>query len=164
MQSIYDFEVTNEHGEQYPLSRYAGQPLIIVNTATKCGLAPQFAELEALYQKYQDEGLVILGFPSNQFKQEESTTEAAAEACRMTYGVTFPMHSLINVNGDSADPLFKFLKQAQPGTLGSAIKWNFTKFLVDPDGAVIKRYAPQTEPSKIEPDLQKLFTQSSSNI
>ncbi|CAH0418935.1 glutathione peroxidase [Periweissella ghanensis] len=157
MTSIYDFTVTDEQGNAYQLDRYKGQPMIIVNTATKCGLAPQFNELETLYKKYADQGLVVLGFPSNQFKQEENTTAAAAEACRMTYGVTFPMHDIIQVNGDSASPLFKYLKHEQPGTLGSAIKWNFTKFLVDKDGHVIKRYAPQTEPSKIEPDLQAVL-------
>lgn len=154
MTSIYDFTVTDEQGNAYQLDRYKGQPMIIVNTATKCGLAPQFNELETLYKKYAEQGLVVLGFPSNQFKQEENTTAEAAEACRMTYGVTFPMHDIIQVNGDNASPLFKYLKKEQPGTLGSAIKWNFTKFLVDKDGKVIKRYAPQTEPNKIEPDLQ----------
>lgn len=157
MTSIYDFDVTDEHGETYSLRRYLGQPMIIVNTATKCGLAPQFNELETLYQKYKEAGLIVLGFPSNQFKQEENTTEAAAEACRMTYGVTFPMHALIDVNGANTAPLFQYLKQEQSGTLGSAIKWNFTKFLINQDGKVIKRYAPQTEPSKIEPDLQLIF-------
>ncbi|MCM0598164.1 glutathione peroxidase [Periweissella fabalis] len=157
MTSVYDFNVTDEQGNTYQLNRYQGRPMIIVNTATKCGLAPQFKELETLYQKYANQGLIILGFPSNQFKQEESTTAAAAEACKMTYGVTFPMHEIINVNGTEASPLFKYLKKAQPGTLGSAIKWNFTKFLVNKDGAVIKRYAPQTEPNKIEPDLQNIF-------
>ncbi|CAH0416420.1 glutathione peroxidase [Periweissella fabaria] len=157
MTSIYDFTVTDEQGHTYQLDRYKGQPMIIVNTATKCGFAPQFNDLEALYKKYANQGLVVLGFPSNQFKQEEDSTAAAAKACRMTYGVTFPMHEIIQINGDDAHPLFKYLKSEQHGTLGAAIKWNFTKFLVDKDGQVIKRYAPQTEPIKIEPDLQNIL-------
>lgn len=159
MPSIYDFVVTDDNNITYQLSRYAGHPLLIVNTATKCGLAPQFAALEALYEKYQSQGLIILGFPSNQFKQEVDTASQASQACRTTYGVTFPMHQLIDVNGTNADPLFAYLKAMQPGLLGGTIKWNFTKFLVNANGEVIKRYAPKTEPEKIIPDLEKLLKQ-----
>ncbi|MFD1429458.1 glutathione peroxidase [Lacticaseibacillus mingshuiensis] len=155
--SIYDEQVTLEDGTDYTLAKYAGHPLLIVNTATKCGFSPQFAGLEALYQEYKDQGLVVLGFPSDQFHQELADGQAAAEACRTTYGVTFPMHSLVSVNGDDALPLFDALKDAAPGALGKAIKWNFTKFLVDQNGNVVKRYAPKTTPDKIAPDIAKLL-------
>lgn len=157
MTSIYDFKVTLENGEGYGLDRYKGKTLLIVNTATKCGLTPQFDGLETLYKKYQDQGLIILGFPSNQFKQELADGKAAAEACRMTYGVTFPMHELTVVNGKNADPLFKFLESGLPGTLGNAIKWNFTKFLIDSEGNLIKRFAPQTTPEKIIPEIEAVL-------
>ncbi|WP_373738346.1 glutathione peroxidase, partial [Jeotgalibaca porci] len=129
--NIYDISVTMENGEAYQLDRYKGKTLLIVNTATKCGLAPQFDELQKLYDKYKAEDFVILGFPSNQFKQEVATVEDAAEACRMTYGVSFPMHEIVKINGKDAHPLFKMLTDETKGVLGSAIKWNFTKFLVD---------------------------------
>ncbi|TYQ46879.1 glutathione peroxidase, partial [Enterococcus faecium] len=115
--SIYNFETTLEDGTVYSLKKYAGKPIIIVNTATKCGLAPQFKQLEELYQAYQTQGLVILGFPSNQFKQELDSATEAAEACKTTYGVTFPMHQLIDVNGENTDPLFTYLKNEAPGTV-----------------------------------------------
>ncbi|MDN6492101.1 MAG: glutathione peroxidase, partial [Leuconostoc sp.] len=127
-------------------------------TATKCGYAPQFGELEKLYKKYKDKGLVILGFPSNQFKQELETASQAAQACQLTYGVTFPMHQLVAVNGKNTDPLFKYLKENSKGMLGSStIKWNFTKFLVDKEGNVVKRYAPKTEPKDLEEDIEDVL-------
>lgn len=144
--SIYDIEVVAEDGTEYTLERYRGKVMVIANTATKCGLSPQFEALEALYEQYKDKGLVVLGFPSNQFKQELESTEAAAEACRTTYGVTFPMHQIADVNGESASPLFKYLTNHASGVLGKNIKWNFTKFLINRDGKVIKRFAPQTKP------------------
>lgn len=155
--SVYDFEATLENGETYSLDKYKGQVMIIVNTATKCGLAPQFKELEELYEKYKDQGLVILGFPSNQFKQEVGSSEEAAESCRLTYGVSFPMHQLCQVNGSDTLPLFKYLKDETRGTLGSSIKWNFTKFLIDKNGEPATRYAPQTSPLKMTEDIETLL-------
>ena len=137
--TIYDLTVKDENGQSYSMDKYKGKTLLIVNTATKCGFTPQFAELEEIYTEFKDQGLVVLGFPSNQFKQELETGKAAAEACRTTYGVTFPMHSLINVNGSDASPLFSLLKEEAPGLLGESIKWNFTKFLVDRNGKEIGR-------------------------
>ncbi len=147
--SVYDFTVTLENGTTYSLDKYKGQPMIIVNTATKCGLAPQFKQLEELYEQYQSKGLIILGFPSNQFKQEVADASDAAEVCRTTYGVTFPMHQLTEVNGANTEPLFAYLKTHASGTLTNAIKWNFTKFLVDKNGEVVERFSPQTTPSKM---------------
>ena len=153
--SIYNIEVPQVSGETYKLEEYKGKLLLIVNTATKCGLAGQFDELEELYNKYKDQGLVVLGFPSNQFKQETSTGLAAAEACRLTYGVTFPMHDLVKVNGSEAHPLFKLLTEETKGILGKSVKWNFTKFLVDTEGNIIKRYAPTDKPMNIAKDIEK---------
>lgn len=155
--SLYDIEVTTETGEAYSLDRYRGKTLLIVNTATKCGLAPQFEELQNLYEKYEEDGFVVLGFPSNQFKQEVDTGLEAAEACQATYGVTFPMHDLVYVNGEEAHPLFKFLKKDSGGFITDAIKWNFTKFLVDKNGTVVNRFGPQEEPSAFEKEIQTLL-------
>lgn len=157
--SIYDYKVTLENGDSYSLDKYKGHPMIIVNTATKCGFAPQFEQLEAIYKKYQDQGLVILGFPSDQFHQELADGQAAAEACRTQWGVTFPMHQMIKVNGSDADPLFKYLKGEAFGMLGGAIKWNFTKFLVDGEGNVVERVAPKTNPDKMIPAIEKVLAQ-----
>lgn len=151
--NIYDIEVTNEAGEVYTLERYKGKVLLIVNTATKCGLTGQFNDLEALNKKYAAQGLVVLGFPSNQFKQEVATAWAAAEACRLTYGVTFPMHEIVTVNGDNAHPLFKLLTEETRGIFGKNVKWNFTKFLVDREGNIIKRFAPTYKPLKLENEI-----------
>ena len=155
--NIYDIPVKTEKGEQYELDRYKGQVMMIVNTASKCGFTNQFSQLEELYEKYKEEGFVVLGFPSDQFKQELSSSEDAAEFCRMDYGVTFPMHEMIKVNGAEAHPLFKHLSSEAKGLLGQSVKWNFTKFLVDRDGNVIKRYAPQDNPMKAETDIAKLL-------
>lgn len=155
--SIYSITVTSEASEPYTLERYKGKVLFIVNTATKCGLTGQFEELEALYKKYKDEGLVVLGFPSNQFKQEVATAGEAAEACRLTYGVSFPMHDIVRVNGSDAHPLFKLLTEETKGLLGKSVKWNFTKFLVDRDGNIIKRFAPTDNPLKCEAAIQQLL-------
>lgn len=152
--TIYDLSVTLENGETYQLDRYKGKTLLIVNTATKCGLAPQFDDLQKLYDKYKAKDFVVLGFPSNQFKQEVATAEDAAEACRMTYGVSFPMHEIVKINGKDAHPLFKLLTDESKGILGSAIKWNFTKFLVDKDGHVVERFGPTESPLTFEDKIE----------
>lgn len=152
---FYDIEVTTAKGETYPLSRYKGQVMLIVNTASNCGFAPQFDELEKIYQKYKDRGFVVLGFPSNQFKQEFDSAKDAEEACRINYGVTFPIHEIVAVNGEEAHPLFKFLTRNTKGVLGSKVKWNFTKFLVDRNGEVVARFAPMDKPSKFEKEIEK---------
>lgn len=155
--SIYDINVTLEDGSEYSLEKYKGKALLIVNTATKCGLAPQFEELEQLYTSYRDMGLEVLGFPSNQFKQEMSSALDAAEACRLTYGVTFPMHEIIKVNGKEAHPLYDYLKTHSKGFLGNNIKWNFTKFLVNREGEVVARFGPTDKPKSIESDIKKVL-------
>lgn len=155
--NIYDIPVKNAKGESYQLDVYKGQVLMIVNTASKCGFTKQFTQLEALYAKYKKDGFVVLGFPSNQFKQELENGEEAAQFCRLDYGVTFPMHELIKVNGAEAHPLFQHLTAESKGLLGQSIKWNFTKFLVDRDGNVVKRYAPQDNPLKAEQEISKLL-------
>jgi glutathione peroxidase len=157
--NIYDFTCLTSGGEKRSLEEYRGKVLLVVNTASKCGFTPQFEGLEALYEKYRDKGLAVLGFPCNQFaKQDPGTNDEIQEFCQVNYGVSFPMFSKIEVNGDGADPLFKHLKQAAPGALGSKkIKWNFTKFLVDPEGKVLKRYAPMTKPKDIEKDIARLL-------
>lgn len=151
--NIYDIEVTLENGETYKMDKYKGKTMLIVNTATKCGLAPQFEDLQKLYEKYKEKEVVILGFPTNQFKQEIGSASDAAESCRMTYGVDFPMHEMIKVNGTDAHPLFKLLTEETKGITGKAVKWNFTKFLVDKEGHIIKRFAPTTSPLSIEKEL-----------
>ncbi|MFJ8236966.1 glutathione peroxidase [Ureibacillus sp. NPDC094379] len=153
--SIYDITVTDANGEQYSLERYKGKVMLIVNTATKCGFTPQFEELEELYKKYQKEDFVVLGFPSNQFKQELSSGKEAEEACRLSYGVSFPMHDLVKVNGNDAHELFKYLTEESKGILGKKVKWNFTKFLVDQEGNVVKRFAPTDKPSKFENEIKE---------
>lgn len=152
---IYDISVTAENGESYQLDRYKGKTMLIVNTATKCGLATQFDELQALYEKYSEQDFVVLGFPSNQFKQEVSSANEAAEACRLTYGVSFPMHDIVTINGKGAHPLFKLLTEETKGILGSAIKWNFTKFLVDKNGTIVKRFGPKDTPASFEKEIEE---------
>lgn len=152
---IYDISVTAENGESYQLDRYKGKTMLIVNTATKCGLAPQFDELQALYEKYSEQDFVVLGFPSNQFKQEVSSANEAAEACRLTYGVSFPMHDIVTINGKGAHPLFQLLTEETKGILGSAIKWNFTKFLVDKNGTIVKRFGPKDTPTSFEKEIEE---------
>lgn len=155
--SIYNINVKLENGVEYSLERYKGKVLLIVNTATKCGFTPQFEELEELYKKYQQDGFVVLGFPSNQFLQEVATAKEAAEQCRLSYGVTFPMHEMIKVNGKEAHPLFKYLSSQVNGLLGKSIKWNFTKFLIDQDGVVVNRFGSKVKPSSFEGEIQKLL-------
>ncbi|GAF63137.1 glutathione peroxidase [Alkalihalobacillus trypoxylicola] len=161
MTTVYDFSVKKPNGENVELKDYEGKVLLIVNTATKCGLAPQFQGLEKLYQTYKEQDFVVLGFPCNQFmNQEPVTDENMQEACQLNFGVTFPLFAKIKVNGSEADPLFKHLKKEQKGMLSSEVKWNFTKFLVNRNGEVVDRYSPQTEPEKIEKDIEKWLQNS----
>jgi len=155
--SIYDYQNATIKGEDKKLSDYTGKVMLVVNTASKCGLTPQYEGLEKLHQKYNSDGLEILGFPCNQFLAQEPGTESdISEFCQTNYGVSFQMFSKIDVNGKGTDPLYKFLKKSAPGLLNSEkIKWNFTKFLVSRDGKVLKRFAPATEPEKIEKDIKK---------
>ena len=159
MSSIYDYEVNTISGKARPLADYKGKVLLIVNTASKCGFTPQFTGLEALYSEHQEQGLEILGFPCNQFlKQDPGSDNEISEFCSLNYGVTFPMFSKIEVNGDNTHPLYKFLKEQAKGMLGSEkIKWNFTKFLVNREGEVVKRYAPNKEPKDISADIKALL-------
>jgi glutathione peroxidase len=159
MSALYDIQVEDIHGRPVKLSRYKGKVLLIVNTASKCGFTPQYQGLEALHRNLNAKGLEVLGFPCNQFGAQEPGTEAdIAQFCEMNYGVSFPMFAKVDVNGAKASPLFKHLKSARPGVLGSeAIKWNFTKFLVNRDGQVVERYSPQTEPTDLEADVRKLL-------
>lgn len=158
MASVYDFEVTKANGEQVSLEEYRGQPLLIVNTASKCGFTPQFSGLQSLYEDYKDDGLMILGFPSDQFNNQEfDDIDETTKFCQENYGVTFPMMAKVDVNGDQAEPLFNYLTVEQKGLLSNKIKWNFTKFLINREGEVIKRYAPQTKPEKIAKDIEALL-------
>ncbi|MCW6664341.1 glutathione peroxidase [Aerococcaceae bacterium NML191219] len=148
--------LTLSTGEQYPLETYAGQVLLVVNTATECGFTPQLEGLETLYQSYRDQGFAVLGFPCNQFgSQEPLANEDIAPACQLNYGVTFPLHQKCEVNGTQTHPLFQWLKQEQGGILTNDIKWNFTKFLIDRQGNVIKRYAPTTTPEQIHKEIEE---------
>jgi len=155
--SVYDFEARTIDGQTCKLSQYKGKVLLIVNTASECGFTPQFKGLEALWEKHRDEGLVVLGFPSNEFGgQDPGSNEEIASFCQVNYGVSFPMMAKIEVNGTEAHPLYRFLTEQAPGLLGTkSIKWNFTKFLVGRDGTVLKRYAPQDAPESIERDIAK---------
>jgi glutathione peroxidase len=156
MASIYDFEAQQIGGQTVPLSQFRGKPMLIVNTASACGFTPQFAGLEELHKRYADRGLVVLGFPCNQFgSQDPGSNEEIASFCQVNYGVSFPMMAKIDVNGADAHPLYRWLTAEAPGMLGSkAIKWNFTKFLVGKDGTVLKRYAPQDAPQKLAKDVE----------
>jgi glutathione peroxidase len=157
--TVYDFKATNLDGNEVSLDNYKDKVLLIVNTASKCGFTKQYASLEELYKRYKDKGLVVLGFPCNQFaNQEPGDANEIKEFCSLTYNVDFPMFAKIEVNGENTHPLYKFLKQKAPGFLGfKAIKWNFTKFLVGKQGNVVKRYAPATDPLKISTAIEKLF-------
>ncbi|QGG56856.1 glutathione peroxidase [Paenibacillus sp. FSL W8-1187] len=157
--SIYEIPVEKSGGEQTTLEPYRGKVMLIVNTATKCGLAPQFDGLEKLHQTYKDEGLAVLGFPCGQFaNQEPGGDDQIQEACRINFGVTFPLYAKVDVNGDGASPLFQYLTSEAKGFLGTkAIKWNFTKFLVDRDGRVVQRFAPTDKPEKIESHIRRLL-------
>ena len=180
MATIYDFKVLNNRGEEVDFSQYKGQVLMIVNTASKCGFTPQYDGLEALYQKYKDQGLVIIGFPCDQFAhQEPGSDEEIAEFCRLNHGVTFPLMKKIDVNGENAHPIYKYLKSVAPTEEYKGIKakashtlfktisksvekegdimWNFTKFLISRDGATVKRFPPTTEPADFENDVKEML-------
>lgn len=156
--SIYQFNAQTIDHKEKSLEDYKGKVVLIVNTATKCGLKNQFNSLETLYQKYKDEGFVVLGFPSNQFlNQEPGTDEEVSQACQLNFGVTFPLFSKVNVNGKNAHPLFRYLTIEQSSLLGGTIKWNFTKFLIDREGHLVSRFAPKTKPETFEKDIVKLL-------
>jgi glutathione peroxidase len=159
--SIYDFSADSLSGTPVKLEQYRGKVLLIVNTASECGYTPQYKGLEALYGRFRDQGVEVLGFPCNQFgKQEPGTAEEIGAFCTEKYDVSFPLFAKVNVNGAEAHPLYRHLKNKAPGVLGTeAIKWNFTKFLVKKDGTVYKRYAPQTTPDEITGDIEKLLAE-----
>lgn len=156
MGTVYDFEALQINGQPVPLSQFKGRVMLIVNTASACGFTPQFAGLEELHETYGNQGLVVLGFPCNQFgAQDAGSNDEIAEFCQLNYGVSFPMMAKIDVNGAQAHPLYQWLTQEAPGLLGSkAIKWNFTKFLIGKDGAVLKRYAPTATPASLAKDIE----------
>ena len=159
MPSLTDFTVRAIDGTEQSLSAYAGQVVLIVNTASQCGFTPQYGGLTQLHEKYRDQGFTVLGFPCNQFdRQEPNSEDEIASFCETSYGVTFPMFAKVDVNGSDADPLFTWLKEEKGGLLGDRIKWNFTKFLVGRDGRVIERYAPQTAPADIAGDIETALT------
>ena len=156
--SFYDFSAKSLHGKEIKMEQFKGKAVLVVNTASKCGFTPQYAGLEKLYEKYKDQGLVILGFPCNQFgKQEPGTEKEIQEGCLVNYGVTFPMFSKIDVNGENVHPLYTYLKSELSGVLGGRIKWNFTKFLIDRNGNPVKRFAPIVKPEKMEEDVVHLL-------
>jgi glutathione peroxidase len=161
MATVYDFPATGLDGKPVDLHRYAGKVLLIVNTASECGFTPQYKGLEAVYQQFHDKGVVVLGFPCNQFgKQEPGTSDEIGAFCEKNFGVTFPLFEKIDVNGEHAHPLFAHLKKQAKGLLGTeAIKWNFTKFLVRKDGSVFDRYAPSTKPEQLVADIEKLLAE-----
>lgn len=155
--SIYDYSAKLASGKEVSLSQYRGQPLLIVNVASQCGFTPQYKGLEALYKKYKDRGFTILGFPCNQFGgQEPGDEKAIQEFCELNFGVTFPLFAKIDVNGEQAHPLYRYLVKEKPGFLGSKrIKWNFTKFLIGKDGQPLQRFAPTAKPEELEKDIEK---------
>ncbi|MEI8085872.1 MAG: glutathione peroxidase [Paludibacter sp.] len=158
--NFYQFKAKSLQGKEISMKSYDGKVVLVVNTASKCGFTPQYKGLESLYEKFKDKGLVILGFPCNQFGSQEPGSETEiGEFCTKNYGVTFQMFSKIDVNGENADPLYKYLKTALPGTLGNDIKWNFTKFLLDKKGNPIKRYGSITKPEEITVYIEKLLSQ-----
>ena len=159
MKTFYDFEAKNLNGKTVSMKEYQGKTIVVVNTASKCGLTPQYAGLEKLYQNYKHQGLIILGFPCNQFQnQEPGTSDDIKEFCQVNYGVSFPMFEKIEVNGKNAHPIFKYLKSNLPGGIfGDRIKWNFTKFLINNKGIPVKRFSPTTKPEKMEKIIQELL-------
>ena len=160
MGTIFDFNALTSKNKELDFSEFKGKTLLIVNTASKCGFTPQFEGLENLNQKYKDRGLVVIGFPSGDFANQELADGSKAEDfCQLNYGVTFQIMKKVHVNGDDVDPIFKYLKSKTRGFFGSRIKWNFTKFLISPDGSTIKRYAPITKPEKMEKDIEKMLAQ-----
>ncbi|UFT99772.1 glutathione peroxidase [Radiobacillus kanasensis] len=157
--SVYEYSAMTIKGEEVPLEQYKGNVLLIVNTATNCGFAPQFDGLQELYEFYKDKGLTVLGFPSNQFMNQEPRSESEIDQhCKLNYGVDFPMFSKVDVKGPNIHPLFQYLTENAPGVLTKQVKWNFTKFLVDASGHVVNRYAPQTKPEQMKEDIEKLLS------
>ncbi|MEI6276079.1 MAG: glutathione peroxidase [Prolixibacteraceae bacterium] len=155
---FYQFSAKSLQGKEISMGDYQGKTILVVNTASKCGLTPQFEGLESLYQKYKTQGLVILGFPCNQFaNQEPGDEKSISEGCMINYGVTFPMFAKIDVNGENTHPMYRYLKKELSGLFGGKIKWNFTKFLIDAGGNPVKRFAPVTKPEKIDLFLQKFL-------
>ncbi|RCW73068.1 glutathione peroxidase [Saliterribacillus persicus] len=155
--SVYDYTVKTIKGDEESLENYKGKVLLIVNTASKCGFTPQYKGLQNLYEKYGSEDFEVLGFPCNQFmNQEPGSNETIQEFCEMNYGVSFPIFEKIDVRGKNAHPLFQYLIKEAPGIVSDNIKWNFTKFLIDQEGNVLARFAPKTEPESIEPEIKKL--------
>lgn len=159
MTTIADFTVINNKGEQIDLKQKLGKIILVVNTASKCGFTPQYEGLEELFQQYREQGFEVLAFPCNQFgAQEPGNASEIAEFCKVNFGLTFPLMEKVDVNGDDASPLFDWMKAEKPGLMGSkAIKWNFTKFLIDREGNVVKRYAPTDAPKSISKDIEKLL-------
>ncbi|MDO8309292.1 MAG: glutathione peroxidase [Actinomycetota bacterium] len=158
--SLYALSFTDNRGQEVSLSQFEGQPILVVNTASKCGFTPQYDGLQKLHEEFKDRGLVVLGFPCDQFgHQEPGDDEQIDEFCRINFGVDFPLSTKIDVNGSDTHPVFAFLKEHTSGLLGSSIKWNFTKFLVAPDGTTVTRYNPQTSPEALEPDIEALLAQ-----
>jgi glutathione peroxidase len=156
--SLFELSFTDNHGQLTPLATWEGRPILIVNTASQCGFTPQYEGLQALHERYRDDGLVVIGFPCDQFGHQEPGDDAAIdEFCKSNYGVTFPLSTKIDVNGRQTHPVFAFLKARAGGRLGSAIKWNFTKFLVAPDGRSVSRYPPTTKPAAIQGDIEALL-------
>jgi len=156
--TFFDFEVNQLNGTSADLHDYKDKTIVVVNTASKCGLTPQYEGLEALYKKYKDQGLVVLGFPCNQFgSQEKGNADEIQEFCQVNYGVSFPIFEKIEVNGKNAHPIFKYLKSELGGLFGSRIKWNFTKFVIDKNGTPVKRFAPTTAPEKMESFIQNIL-------
>ncbi|MDX1752131.1 MAG: glutathione peroxidase [Salinimicrobium sediminis] len=156
---FYDFTASGLGGEEIKMESYKDKVVLVVNTASECGLTPQLGGLQKLYEEYKDKGLVILGFPCNQFgKQEPGDEKDIAQGCVVNYGVDFPMFAKVEVNGNNAHPLFKYLKRELGGILGSKIKWNFTKFLIDRNGKPVKRFAPVTKPESLEKEVKKLLS------
>ncbi len=156
--SIYDYSAKDIDGNIVPMDEYKGKVVLIVNTASKCGFTPQYAGLEKLYQDFKGQDFLVLGFPSNQFKEQEpGSDDDIKNFCEINYGVTFPLFSKVDVNGDDAHDLFKYIRKETKGLLGDSVKWNFTKFLVDRNGQVIKRFSPQTSPDKLVDDIKKLL-------
>ncbi|MBS1233446.1 MAG: glutathione peroxidase [Bacteroidetes bacterium] len=156
--TFYQFSAKSLQGKEINMETYKGKTILVVNTASKCGFTPQFEGLENLYRKYKDKGFLVLGFPCNQFaNQEPGDEKSISEGCLINYGVTFPMFSKIEVNGENAHPIYKYLKQELKGFLGSKIKWNFTKFLIDAEGNPVKRFSPSTTPEKIDKVLERFL-------
>jgi len=158
-EKFYQFEAKSLQGKEISMKAYNEKLVLVVNTASKCGLTPQYEGLEKLYKKYQDKGFVVLGFPCNQFANQEPGDEKnISEGCLINYGVTFPMFAKVDVNGETAHPLFKYLKNKLRGTFGNKVKWNFTKFLIDAEGMPLKRFSPLTKPEKIEKYIRKILS------